>query len=513
MTDAEVRVTHVSASPSGSHRSVLIVGAGTSGSVLAARLSESPALSVTLLEAGGTDDYGDEITNPARAHEVWSSLANSDFVPMKGPAGDIPMLQGRITGGTSAINYLATLRGQPQDYDAWEAAGLAGWGWSDVQRYFIAVESDLDFGRSAIHGNAGPLTVSRWKPGEHSAYQAAFAEGLRQVGIKPVADVNDPAQLPGIGVFPATLNASRQRMTTSTAYLTTDVRSRPNLLIRTGATVARLFVDDGRTRGVMLDTGEELHADEVIVTAGAVETPTLLLRSGIGPREQLTARGLPVHADLPVGSTMSDHLGTALIYHHDAPRAGSGGPAQSVLVGASNGKDIDYHAFPTPLLGSDDPSTFMMLVFLLRSTGRGGVVLDADPAAPPRVTAPPLPDDVGDRLGQAFRQIAVWEQSPAAQAIGCRAVEPHDLTAPTAVADALSRITVSYGHMVGTCPMGQVLDAQCRVLGVSGLRVADASAMPTIPAGNTYLGCVMIAERIAALITSAIRHTATAPHR
>jgi choline dehydrogenase len=134
---------------------------------------------------------------------------------------------------------------------------------------------------------------------------------------------------------------------------------------------------------------------------------------------------------------------------------------------------------------------------LLRSTGRGSVTLADDPYGAPLITAPPMPDDVEIRLGHAFAQIAAWEHSPAAQAIDCQQVDPHDLTAPGAVSEALARMTVSYGHMVGTCPMGTVLDADCRVHGIEGLRVVDASAMPIIPAGNTYLGCVMVAERIA----------------
>lgn len=485
-----------------SPRSVLILGAGTSGCVLAARLSEVPSIAVTLLEAGGSDNYGDEILNPTRAHEVWSTFANSTFVPMNGPSGPIAMLQGSILGGTSAINYLATVRGQPVDYDGWATLGLPGWGWSDVSQYFVAAERDLDFGPSPIHGDAGPLTVTRWKRHEHCAFQGAFADGMRQIGVQAVADINDPAQLPGIGVFPATLNDDRHRMTTSTTYLTEDVRRRPNLTIRTGTTVATILVENARAIGVVLDNGEQLLADEVIVAAGAIGSPTLLLRSGIGPRQQLTAHGITVHADLPVGSTMSDHLGTALIYRHDGPSAAKGGPAQSVLVGASNGKDVDYHVFPTPSLVGDDGSTFMILAYLLRSSGRGSVVLDADASVPPVVTAPPLPDDVDVRLGHAFRQIAAWEKSPAAEAIGCRPIEPFDLSTPTAVAAALERMTISYGHMVGTCPMGSVLDAQGRVHGIDGLRVADASAMPAIPAGNTYLGCVMVAERIASLVAS-----------
>ena len=487
---------------SAARRRVIVIGAGTAGSVVAARLSENPQLSVTVLEAGSADDYGAAVLDPSRASEVWSTLANATVTTMASSSGPIAMLQGHVIGGTSAINYMATVRGQPEDYDAWEACGLPGWGWSDALTYFIAAETDLDFGHSAIHGDAGPLTVSRWQPGEHTAFQSAFADGMRQVGVPIVQDVNDPAQLPGIGVFPATLDSARRRVTTSTAYLTDDVRARPNLDIRPMSSVSRISIDGGKAVGVVLDTGEHITAHEVVVAAGAIGSPTLLLRSGVGPSEQLTSRGIEVHADLPVGATMSDHLGPALAYRHDGLHGGAGGPAQPVLVGASDGKHVDYHVFPTVSPIPGDTENSLLLVYLLKSSGRGSVTLGDDADGAPMITAPPLPEDAEVRLGHAFKQIAAWEHSPAAQMLGCRPVAPHDLTAPAAVADALARMTVSYGHMVGTCPMGAVLDADCRIRGIEGLRVVDASSMPIIPAGNTYLGCVMIAERIARSMSS-----------
>jgi choline dehydrogenase len=192
-----------------------------------------------------------------------------------------------------------------------------------VLRYFVAAENDLDFGASSpIHGDSGPLPVTRWKANEHSPFQTAFADGLRQVGVPSVADANDPDQLPGIAVFPATLDSARRRLTTSTAYLTYEVRQRPNLCIRQSTTVTRIQIEGGRAVEAVLDTGEHLVADEIVIASGAIGSPTLLLRSGIGPRDQLTDHGIHVHADLPVGSTMSDHLGTAIPYHHE----GSSGP-------------------------------------------------------------------------------------------------------------------------------------------------------------------------------------------
>ncbi|MDG2305296.1 MAG: GMC family oxidoreductase [Candidatus Binatia bacterium] len=523
----------------GRRQRVIVVGGGTSGSVLAARLSEDPDISVTLLEAGPDHDaYDDSVLEPIRAADVWTGVGKH-VVPtsMATQTGAISMIQGRLLGGTSAVNGLATLRGQPADYDAWADAGLEGWGWDDVKNTFMAAERDVDFGTSPIHGSDGPLPVRRWRRHEISRGQAAFYDGMIETGESAAADINDPSQLPGIGIFPVTIDDQVQRVSTSLAYLRSDVRARDNLEIRTNAEVATIEIDDGRAKGVVLVGGEEIEAEEVVVAAGAIWSPTMLLRSGVGPKPHLAEHGIKVHADLPVGSTMSDHLGAGILYRHEGPRGGIAGPAQVVLVGASNGKDVDYHLMPvslhdpkknpltfrekvrflsqsenansnpglktvlaamkflaTPTAGA---TMFMLAVFLLRSSGRGSVRLGSTQETGPTVVAPPLPEDAPQRLRQAFDQLAAWERSAAFRALKLKPVFPHDLAATDAVATALERNTLSYGHMVGTCPMGPVLDADCRVHGIPNLRVADASVMPTIPCGNTYLGCVMVAERVA----------------
>ena len=477
---------------------IVIVGGGTSGSVLAARLSEAENFSVTLLELGPDDDtYDSAVLDPARAPEAWLGAQPVAMTPMTNDGGFIPMLQGRMLGGTSAVNGLATLRGLPEDYDGWAAAGLEGWQWSEVIDTFIAAETDHDFPDSPIHGNAGPLPVRRWRREEMGRAQIAFQDGMQEVGAPAVADINDRSQLPGIGVFPVTIDEHGHRVTTSLAYLTPEVRSRGNLTIRTGAEVKRILLHGGKATGVVLSNGETLDADEIVVTAGALWTPNLLMRSGIGPAQHLAEHGIAVVQDLPVGETMSDHIGPGIRYQHDGPRGGTAGPAQSLYIGASDGTNVDYHLFPIAPPISDGPTEFIMAAFLLRSSGKGAVKLGATPNDGPVVTMPPIPEDGVARLRDGFRRLAAWEKSPAAMALGCRPADPLDLMAPEAPALAMERFTVSYGHMTSTCPMGTVLDANCRVLGLDGLRVADASAMPTIPSGNTYLGCVMIAERVA----------------
>jgi len=479
-------------------RHIAIVGGGTAGSVLAARLSEDPLISVTLLEMGPSDaSYDSAVLDPSRAPDAWAGVPPIAMSPMKFGSGEIVMLQGRLLGGTSAVNGLATLRGLPADYDSWAASGLEGWGWEDVVDTFIAAETDKDFGATPIHGDSGPLTVRRWRRDEMSRAQLAYYDGMVEAGSPAVADINDPTQLPGIGVFPVTIDDSVNRVSTSLAYLTPEVRARENLRIRTGCEAVELCVDAGRVSGVRLATGEEVAADEVVVSAGTLWSPLLLMRSGIGPAAHLAEYGIKVHADLPVGETMSDHIGPGLPYRHEGPRGGVAGPAQVLLAGASNGVDVDYHAFPIAPTKTDGPTEFMLPVFLMRSSNRGQVRLGETVESDPQVTAPPLPDDGVDRLRHGFDRVAAWERSGPARQLGCERIDPLDLTATDAVSVALERLPISYGHMTGTCPMGSVLDADCRVHGVKGLRVVDASVMPTIPSGNTYLGCVMVAERVA----------------
>ncbi|MEM8708319.1 MAG: GMC family oxidoreductase N-terminal domain-containing protein [Actinomycetota bacterium] len=477
-------------------RHVIVVGGGTAGSVLAARLSSRPEIEVTVLEAGPDDStYGPDILEPAPAAAAWNGTAMR-AVPMANGAGAIEGLQGRMLGGTSARNGMATLRGLPEDYDAWAAAGLPGWGWNDVLDTFIAAETDRDFPSSPIHGRDGPLPVRRWTDDELATAARQFRRAMVEIGERSVADINDPTQLPGIGVFPVTISDAGTRVSTSLAYLPADVRSRPNLTIRTDTEVARLEIEGGRAVGVALTDGSSIDGDEVVLTAGALWTPWLLLRSGVGPAAHLADHGIPVVADLPVGSTMSDHLGPGLLYAHPGARGSAAGPAQVVYAGASNGVDVDYHLFPVLPPGSEaDLSTFLMGVFLLRSSGQGSVRLGADPEEP-SVVAPPLPDDGIERLRHAFARLAAWEQTAAFADLGASRLSEIDLASDDAVEKALEQLTVSYGHMVGTCPMGSVLDADGRVLGLDGLRVADASVMPTIPSGNTYLGTVMVAERL-----------------
>ena len=487
-----------------SARRVVVIGGGTSGSVLAARLSEDPDVSVTVLEAGADDSsYDSDIVEPARAAAKWRGGDAMHATPMQFGEQSIPGLQARVLGGTSAINGMATLRGLPEDYDAWAAAGLTGWSWSDVLATFVDAEHDRDFGASEIHGGSGPLPVRRWRDDELSRAQLAFRDGLIAEGERSVADINDPTQLPGLGVFPVTIDEADRRVSTSLAYLTPGVRQRDNLTIRTGAHVDRLAFDGSRAIGATLADGSDIEADEIIVSAGALWTPVLLMRSGVGPADHLADHGIGVRSDLPVGSTMSDHLGPGLMYQHPGERGGTAGPAQTVLVGASNGRDVDYHAFPIALPPDPDAptTTFLLAVFLLRSSGAGSVRLGSDGAGPV-VIAPPLPDDGAERLRHGFDRVMAWERSDAYARLGAEPVMPLDLGADGAVAEAIDRLTVSYGHMVGTCPMGTVLDAQCRVHGIEGLRVVDASVMPTIPSGNTYLGCVMVAERVAAMMTA-----------
>jgi choline dehydrogenase-like flavoprotein len=472
---------------------VIVVGGGTSGAVLAARLSEDPGRRVLLLEQGPDDStYDDSILRPERAGAVWGGTPFTVTYPMRGLGRSVDMVRGRVLGGTSAVNYLATVRGQPGDYDAWAALGLPGWGWDDILATFRAMESDLDHGASELHGASGPLPVRRWRREQFAPCHAALVDGLRELGVPWTDDVNDPATLPAVGAFPATVDpVSGTRTSVSLAYLTPAVRARANLTVATDVTVDRVLFADSpgavTARGVRTGDGRELTAREVVVCCGAIESPALLLRSGVGPGGGV--------ADLPgVGANLQDHLGPSLLYRQARPAPLAGSPAQTLWFGRTPGAPrIDFHVLAIPV----DDVHFAIVPFLLDIAGRGSVRLGPDGGA---VVTMPEPDPAdGERLRWITGELAKWEGTRAYRALGAtRLVPAGELTVPEGV--------ISYGHLGGSCAMGPadepgaVLDRQCRVRGVSGLRVVDASAMPILPAGNTYLGCVMMAERVARLV-------------
>ncbi|WP_067903053.1 GMC family oxidoreductase [Nocardia vaccinii] len=489
---------------------VIIVGGGTSGCVLAARLSEDPARRVLLLEEGRDDTFYDvTVTAPTAGQHVARDKRFAQSLVLDLDDIAVPLARGRVLGGTSAVNYLAAVRGCPADYDKWADLGNPGWSWADVLPVFRRIETDLDYPGYPLHGDRGPLTVRRWTESTFAPAQAAFLHGLAEIGVPLADDLNDPAALPGVGAFPASLTPAGDRLTVSRAYLTDEVRARPNLAIHTETRVVSLAFEGSRVVGVCTDDGALVRADDIVLACGAVESPALLLRSGIGPADELASIGIePIHHLPGVGRGLRDHLGSAIDYRLDDRGVGRGSPAQTVWIGGGGGgAATDTHVFPVLLPGPEGtalPGRVAVLVFSMRPDVGGSVTLNpADPARKPLIRLP----RPGKREFQAHRAaidvLRAWEQSTAARSIGLQRVEP---AAPSSDADATAvwlRPPVSYAHLTSSCSMGPadmstaVVDPFCCVHGLDGLRIVDASAMPRIPSGNTYLTCVMVAEKIA----------------
>jgi len=477
-------------------RTAIVVGAGTSGAIVARRLVDA-GVEVTLIEAGGYDS-NPAIHDPSRAGELWHSADDWDFftVPQKHAGGRrLHLPRGKVTGGSHALNAMIWVRGAASDYDAWERAGATGWGWNTVEPVFAALEHDVL-----------PVTDDY----ELSPIQASIIDAAVEEGLPRNPDYNG-GTLDGVSQQQVTIRDGR-RVNTWMAYAQPVV---DRLTILTEREVHSVIVEEGRAVGVRLGSGadsEEVFADEVVLSAGAIGSPVILLRSGIGPADELAALGIPVVLDAPgVGKNLHDHLLSPVIFTTERP---VGPPQPGVSVTQSHlfwrsrddlaEPDTQPIHFSVPMWGELEPrgdDGFTLMAGLVTPYSRGGLTLSGpDLADPPLIDLAALEDDRDvAALAASVRQCRRIGAQPAlAEEWGATEVYPGPDVSDDGIDDWVRRTAITYHHQVGTCRMGSdaeaVVDPLLRVRGLEGLSVIDASVIPTVPTGNTNAPAAMIGE-------------------
>lgn len=522
----------------------IVIGAGSAGCVLANRLSEDPACRVLLLEAGPRD------TNPfIHMPAGLARLVNNRRINWNLETEPEPALGGRrlwwprgkVLGGSSSINAMCYVRGVPDDYDGWAAGGATGWGWEQVLPWFLHSERNSR-GASALHGDAGPLSVSDLR--HHNPLSAAFIAAAREAGHAHNPDFNGEQQL-GVGLYQVT-QRDGARCSSADAYLR-PARQRRNLTVLTGAQATALSFEGTTATGVHYRrAGRHLHAHaaaEVILSAGAIHSPHLLMLSGIGEADALRCHGITPRVDLPgVGRNLQDHLDICTVVHtgpgvsYDRSSelriavdyflrghrgagtsnlAEAGGFARSSLATDALA-DVQFHFVPAMLdnhgrhrLPGDG---YTLHACSLHPRSRGQLRLrDADARSPPRIQANYLGDADGHDLKmmrECARLSAEILRQPAFDRWRGAPVFPSGTDLDDAALDAFIRAKAeTIYHPVGTCAMGRhpeaVVDPTLRVHGTERLRVVDASVMPRLVSGNTNAPTLMIAERTAHWIRTA----------
>lgn len=524
----------------------VIVGGGSSGCVLAARLSADPANRVILLEAGNRDT-SPYIHLPVAYYKTTGPGFTWGYqtAPQK-HQGDIrlPYAQARVIGGGSSINAQIYIRGNPQDFDGWrDTYGCTGWGYDDVLPYFRRAEGNQTLAGES-HGIDGPLLVS--DPSYVSPLSHAWVQACQQAGMPLNRDFNSGIQA-GAGLYQVTNRAGR-RSSAATCYLRPAL-NRPNLRVFSKAQARRVMIDNGRATGVEADiggVGTVIHAGrEVIVTAGAIATPKLLMLSGVGPASALKAHGIDVVRDSPdVGQNLQDHLDIFLVYEvanansydryrklHWQAWAGlqfalfRSGPVTSNIVEAggfwwSGSKDdrkqqlpdVQFHFLAGAGIDEGVPDIpggagCTLNAYLVRPKSRGTVTLNSGRVEDQPVIDPNFlshPDDVAGTIASIKLGRRIMQQDAISRHL-VREHYPGNRTESDADLEAFVRKASRTGyHPSGTCRMGvdnaSVVDTRLRLRGVEGLRVADASIMPRLISGNTNATTIMIAERAADMI-------------
>jgi choline dehydrogenase len=499
---------------------VVVIGAGSAGAVVSRRLVDAGA-SVVLVEAGG-EDTNPAIHEPGRVHELWGSSEDWNYytAPQAHAAGRrLHLPRGKVLGGTSALNGMIHVHGYHGDYDHWAYLGNHGWSFADVLPLFKRSEH-FGGGADEYRGAEGPLNVTLDYP-RHPLHESIVA-GAQEIGLPLNPDYNG-AEIEGISWMQMCVKDGL-RQTTAGAFLR-PIMDDPNLTVLTKARALRLVFEGDRCVGVEISRGgqiELIHASaEVVVSCGTVESPRLLMLSGLGPANELRRLGIDVRIDLPgVGENLQDHPLVPVIYSAETPLpppALGTWAAQVHLFARSRpgliAPDLQPLFFSVPLYSEPwmegPPNGFTLMAGVIRPASVGSIKLrsidpddellidlaflacDIDVAA--MLTAMELMREIG-------RTSAVAEWGPTELYPGPTASTDEDLVA------YIRRAVITYHHPVGTCKMGidtgAVVDPELRVYGVSGLRIADASIMPTITSGNTAAPSMMIGEKAADLLAA-----------